>query len=45
MWVQVPPSVPLTMKMYVDIDETICKTPENRDYSKSTPISKINTTK
>ena len=28
------------MKMYVDIDETICKTPENRDYSKSVPINR-----
>ena len=26
------------MIIYVDIDETICNTPENRDYSKSTPI-------
>ena len=40
MWVQVPPSVPFIMKMYVDIDETICKTPEDRDYSKSVPINK-----
>ena len=28
------------MKLYVDIDETICKTPKNRDYNKSTPIVK-----
>lgn len=27
------------MIIYVDIDETICDTPENRDYSQSTPIS------
>jgi len=26
------------MTIYVDIDETICNTPEDRDYSKSTPI-------
>lgn len=26
------------MIIYVDIDETICKTPDNRDYNKSTPI-------
>ena len=26
------------MVIYVDIDETICKTPKNRDYSKSKPI-------
>jgi hypothetical protein len=26
------------MNIYVDIDETICNTPENRDYKKSTPI-------
>ena len=26
------------MIIYVDIDETICNTPEDRDYSKSTPI-------
>ena len=35
------------MIIYVDIDETICKTPESRDYSESTPITqhieKINT--
>ena len=34
------------MVIYVDIDETICKTPKNRDYSKSKPlknnIKKIN---
>tara|TARA_Y100000004_G_C8889198_1_gene401165 strand:- start:538 stop:840 length:303 start_codon:yes stop_codon:yes gene_type:complete len=28
------------MILYVDIDETICKTPEDRDYTKSTPIEK-----
>lgn len=28
------------MIIYVDIDETICITPENRDYSKSIPIKK-----
>jgi len=28
------------MVIYVDIDETICKTPENRDYSKAVPIKK-----
>jgi len=28
------------MIIFVDIDETICKTPENRDYSKSVPIQK-----
>ena len=28
------------MIIYVDIDETICKTPEDRDYSKSVPIQK-----
>ena len=28
------------MTIYVDIDETICKTPDNRDYNKSTPINK-----
>ena len=27
------------MNIYVDIDETICKTPSNRDYSKAIPIS------
>jgi len=27
------------MIIYVDIDETICETPENRDYSKSKPIT------
>ena len=26
------------MIIYVDIDETICNTPENRDYSLATPI-------
>lgn len=26
------------MIIYIDIDETICITPESRDYSKSTPI-------
>jgi dTDP-glucose 4,6-dehydratase len=26
------------MIYYVDIDETICKSPDNRDYSKATPI-------
>ena len=35
------------MIIYVDIDETICNTPPNRDYEKSTPIveniEKINT--
>ena len=34
------------MKIYVDIDETICVSPENRDYIKATPlldrINKIN---
>lgn len=28
------------MMVYVDIDETICKTPEDRDYSKAVPIQK-----
>lgn len=28
------------MIIYVDIDETICKTPEDRDYSKAVPIQK-----
>lgn len=28
------------MIIYVDIDETICTTPEDRDYSKSVPIEK-----
>lgn len=28
------------MIIYVDIDETICITPEDRDYSKSKPIKK-----
>ena len=27
------------MIIYVDIDETICETPENRNYELSTPIS------
>ncbi len=26
------------MVIYVDIDETICETPEDRDYTKSVPI-------
>lgn len=26
------------MNIYIDIDETICKTPENRDYNQSVPI-------
>jgi len=26
------------MKIYIDIDETICKTPQSRDYSKAVPI-------
>ena len=26
------------MKIYVDIDETICTTPKNRDYNQSKPI-------
>tara|TARA_A100001515_G_C4399553_1_gene153321 strand:- start:71 stop:379 length:309 start_codon:yes stop_codon:yes gene_type:complete len=26
------------MIIYVDIDETICQTPKDRDYKKSTPI-------
>ena len=26
------------MIVYVDIDETICNTPDDRDYAKSTPI-------
>ena len=26
------------MKIFVDIDETICNTPESRDYNDSTPI-------
>ena len=34
------------MKIFVDIDETICETPASRDYSESTPlvdrIEKIN---
>lgn len=34
------------MIIYVDIDETICDTPDNRDYTQSTPlkdrIAKIN---
>jgi len=28
------------MTIYVDIDETICVTPPDRDYTKSTPIPK-----
>ena len=28
------------MTIYVDIDETICITPADRDYTKSTPIQK-----
>ena len=28
------------MIIYVDIDETICETPENRDYAESVPITK-----
>ena len=28
------------MTIYVDIDETICVTPPDRDYTKSTPIHK-----
>lgn len=28
------------MIIYVDIDETICVSPEDRDYSKATPIKK-----
>ena len=28
------------MIIYVDIDETICTSPENRDYSKAVPIEK-----
>ena len=28
------------MIIYVDIDETICISPANRDYSKATPIEK-----
>jgi len=28
------------MIIYVDIDETICESPENRDYSKSVPLWK-----
>ena len=28
------------MIIYVDIDETICKTPESRDYSLAVPIQK-----
>ena len=28
------------MIIYVDIDETICITPSDRDYSKATPIQK-----
>ena len=25
--------------IYIDVDETICNTPEDRDYSKSSPIT------
>ena len=28
------------MKIYIDIDETICVSPSNRDYSKAVPIKK-----
>jgi len=28
------------MIIYIDIDETICETPEDRDYSKAIPIYK-----
>lgn len=28
------------MIIYVDIDETICNSPEDRDYTKATPIKK-----
>lgn len=28
------------MVIYVDIDETICQSPEDRDYSKASPIEK-----
>jgi hypothetical protein len=28
------------MIIYIDIDETICESPENRDYTLSTPIKK-----
>lgn len=28
------------MIIYVDIDETICKSPENRDYSEALPLYK-----
>ena len=38
---KIAPSVPfIIMKIYVDIDETICDTPANRDYNKSIPINK-----
>lgn len=30
----------LNRVIYIDIDETICKSPENRDYSKARPIQK-----
>ncbi len=30
----------ITMIIYVDIDETICYSPEDRDYSKALPIEK-----
>ena len=26
------------MIIYIDVDETICNTPDNRDYAQSTPI-------
>ena len=29
-----------SMIIYVDIDETICESPERRDYSKATPLVK-----
>ena len=29
------------MKIIVDIDETICITPENRDYTKAVPIKEV----
>jgi len=28
------------MIIYVDVDETVCQTPEDRDYSKASPIKK-----
>lgn len=30
--------IDIVMLIYIDIDETICNTPENRDYSMATPI-------